>query len=63
MLDILNIKKVFTLEKCVGGARIMYISKVKIRNFRNFKETEVELENKWLLLGKIKLESLTSCMR
>lgn len=55
MLDILNIKKIFTLEKRVGGAGIMYISKVKISNFRNFKETEVELGKQMVIVEENKV--------
>lgn len=33
----------------------MYISKVKISNFRNFKETEVELEKQMVIVGENKI--------
>jgi len=39
----------------IGGERIMYISKVKISNFRNFNETEVELGKQMIIVGENKI--------
>ncbi|WP_216594913.1 ATP-dependent nuclease [Domibacillus robiginosus] len=43
------------MEKHMGGTIIMYISKVKISNFRNFKETEVELGKQMVIVGENKV--------